>query len=109
MVAIFQGGDIWRMFFFGFAAMFVVTQMHGLNLSRLTRWLIGLGYAAGVLLVYRADWSAVNEIVRIPVIEYAVAFLMAGLVALGLWAADRFKRTDSQPEQRLNANSLGDD
>jgi hypothetical protein len=107
-VAIFQGGDIWRMFFFGFAAMFVVTQMHGLNLSRLTRWLIGLGYGAAVIVVYNAEWSAVNEIIRIPVIEYAVAFLMAGLVALGFWVADRFKKPDSQQDRSLHA-SLGDD
>ena len=37
LVAIFQGADLWQMFAFGFGAMFVVTQMHGLNLSRLTR------------------------------------------------------------------------
>lgn len=92
VVAVFQGADIWQMFFFGFAAMFVVTQMHGLNLSRLTRWIIGLGYALAVILVYNSNWSNLNEIIRIPVIEYLVAFIMAGLVALGFWIKDRIKR-----------------
>ncbi|HEY5671052.1 MAG TPA: hypothetical protein VLA72_08355 [Anaerolineales bacterium] len=92
VVAIFQGADIWQMFFFGFAAMFVVTQMHGLNLSRLTRWIIGLGYALAVILVYNSNWSNLNEIIRIPVIEYLVAFIMAGLVALGFWIKDRIKK-----------------
>ncbi len=92
MVAINQEGDIWRMFAFGFAAMFVITQMHGVNLSRLTRWVIGLGYAVAAIVVYRADWSGLNEIIRIPIIEYLVAFAIAGLIALGLWIAGRFQR-----------------
>jgi len=91
MVAIFQGADIWRMFAFGFAAMFVITQMHGLNLPRLTRWLIGLGYALAVIIVYNSNWINANEIIRIPFIEYIVAFLMAGLIALGFWIKDRFE------------------
>ena len=97
MVALSQSGDIWRMFAFGFAAMFVVTQMHGLNLSRLTRWLIGLGYAGAAILVYRADWSSLNEIIRIPIIEYLVAFAIAGLIALGLWIAGFVNKPQSEP------------
>lgn len=92
LVAIYQGGDIWRMFGFGFAAMFVITQMHGINLSKLTRWLIGLGYGIAIIVVYNTDWSSINEIIRIPIVEYVVALIMAGLVGLGLWIADRFKK-----------------
>jgi hypothetical protein len=95
MVAVFQGNNLWRMFAFGFAAMFVVTQMHGLNLSRLTRWLIGLGYATAAIFVYSTDWSGLNEIIRIPFIEYLVAFILAGLIALGLWISDRFNKTSA--------------
>lgn len=100
LVAIFQGADLWQMFAFGFAAMFVITQMHGLNLSRLMRWLIGLGYAIAAIIVYNSDWTQMNAIIRIPVIEYAIAFLLAGLVALGFWVADRFKNSNlnSQPQ-----------
>lgn len=92
MVAIYQGGDIWRMFGFGFAAMFVISQMHGLNLSKLTRWLIGLGYAIAVIIVYNADWSSINEITRVPIIEYLVAFVIAILIGIYLWIADHFKK-----------------
>jgi hypothetical protein len=91
LVAIFQGTDIWQMFAFGFGAMFIVTQMHGLNLSRRTRWLIGLGYAAAVVIVYNSNWAKLNEIIRIPFIEYLVAFILAGFVALGIWTYDRLK------------------
>jgi hypothetical protein len=108
LVAIFQGADIWQMFAFGFGAMFIVTQMHGLNISRLTRWLIGLGYATAVIVVYNADWAKLNEIIRIPFIEYLVAFLMAGLVALGIWMYDRIKNitisTNSTLEPGMGAD-----
>lgn len=93
MVAILQGSGIWTMFFFGFLGMFVITQMHGVGWSKLTRWLIGLGYILAALAVYNwKGWEYLNEIIRIPIIEYLVAFLMAGLVALGIWIVDRFRK-----------------
>jgi hypothetical protein len=95
LVAIFQGYDIWPMFAFGFAAMFVISQMHGLGWSRLTRWLVAGGYVIATLWVYSGrGWGTLNEVIRIPVIEYLVAFLMAGLVALGIWIADRLRKPD---------------
>jgi hypothetical protein len=97
MVAVYQGNNLWPMFAFGFAAIFVITQMHGLRFSRLTRWVIGLAYAGAVILVYNSNWSRLNEIIRIPLIEYLVAFVLAGLVALGLWIAGRFNRSQIEP------------
>lgn len=96
LVAIYQGGDIWRMFGFGFAAMFVISQMHGLNLSKLTRWVIGLGYAVATIIVYNSDWSSLNEIIRIPIIEYLVAFAIAGVIGIGLWIAGKFNKEPAQ-------------
>jgi hypothetical protein len=73
--------------------MFIITQMHGLGWGKLTRWIIGLGYILSALGVYNwKGWGYLNEVIRIPFIEYLVALLMAGLVALGIWIADRFKR-----------------
>jgi hypothetical protein len=92
LVAVFQGNGIWPMFAFGFAGMFVISQMHGLGWSRMTRWAIGIGYMLAALLVYNGrGWVQLNEIIRIPVIEYLVVFIMAGLIGLGIWIADRFK------------------
>ena len=77
-VAINQGADLWPMFFFGFAAIFLVTQMHGL---RLKPWLRRVFYGSFLLFalytytVLRQPWQA-NEILRIPLIEYAVIFIM---------------------------------
>lgn len=99
LVAVFQVADIWKMFAFGFGAMFVVTQMHGLHLSRLTRWIIGLSYSVLMVFVYNFNIpQALAETIRIPFIEYLVAFAIAGLVGLGLRIADMFKKSKSDQE-----------
>jgi len=92
-VALLQGSGLWTMFAFGFGGMFVISQMHGLGWSKTVRWLVGLGYIAAALGVYNfKGWGALNEVIRIPIIEYLVAFLLAGLIALGIWLADRFSK-----------------
>jgi len=76
---------LWPMFFFGFAALFIVTQMWGLGLSRAWRWAFIAAYVAGVVVVYSSrGWANLNEIVRIPVIEYGLVFAAALLIWLGL-------------------------
>lgn len=114
LVAVFQGYDIWPMFAFGFAGMFVITQMHGLGLSRAVRWLIGLGYIAAVAVVYSGrGLVALNELVRIPFIEYLVMFVMAALVWLGFWVADRLQDlrgpTRAEPAPVRIRTGQGDD
>lgn len=89
-VALVGGQEFWPMFFFGFAGMFVVTQMHGLGLSRLIRWLFVLAYAVGVYLVYsQRGWEYLNEIIRIPAIDYILVAVIGGLIVLGLWIKNR--------------------
>jgi hypothetical protein len=101
MVAILQGTGIWTMFAFGFAGMFIITQMHGLGWSMRTRWLIVLVYIAAALFVYNfKGWNYLNEIIRIPIIEYLVMFAIAGLIGLGLWIAERFKSRPVSLEER---------
>jgi hypothetical protein len=80
VVAIFQGNNLWPMFAFGFGAMIVLTQMHGLGLARWTRWLLSAVFALLVLATYgvMGRLGAVNEVVRIPVLEYAVVGLLYG-------------------------------
>jgi len=51
MVAL-MNGDSWPMFLSGFLGVFVLTQMHGLGLSRRVRWGLGLAYLAGVAIIY---------------------------------------------------------
>lgn len=92
LVAIAAGNELWPMFAFGFAGIFVITQMHGLGLSLWSRLLILFGYIGSVLLVYsERGWVQMNEIIRIPLIEYLAVFILAGLIAGGLWIARKIK------------------
>lgn len=84
LVAVQQGNDLWPMFFFGFGGIFVITQMHGLGWSRLTRWLVGSGFVVLIAAVYAGKgWGRLNEVARIPIIDYLLVFIVAWLV-LGL-------------------------
>lgn len=85
LVAVMQGNGLWPMFLFGFAGILVVTQMYGLGLSLPSRLLILGGFVGSALFVYgNVGWHRLNEIVRIPLIEYGSVFVLAGLFWLGL-------------------------
>lgn len=92
LVAVMQGNDLWPMFAFGFGGIFVITQMHGLGLSRRLRWLILALYVAVVLWSYSGrGWDRLNEVLRIPLIDYLAVLVLAGLFGAGLWLADRLR------------------
>ena len=99
LVAVFQGAGLWPMFAFGFAGIFIITQMHGLGWSKWLRGMITGFYIAAALFVYNSrGWIQLNEIIRIPFIEYLAVFIMAGLISLGLWVAERSKKNTLLPE-----------
>lgn len=90
LVAVMQGNGIWPMFAFGFAGIFIITQMHGLGLSLRTRIGLLAVFAGSVVWVYsERGWAQVNEIIRIPAIDYIAVFALAGIFWLGLAAARR--------------------
>jgi hypothetical protein len=98
LVALYQGNNIWPMFAFGFGGIFIITQMHGLGLSRLVRWLLLAVYAGLATWVYAGRGLAkLNEIVRIPLIEYLLVAVLALLIGGGLWIAGRVRpaKTDT--------------
>tara|TARA_B100000959_G_C14881941_1_gene582923 strand:+ start:185 stop:1156 length:972 start_codon:yes stop_codon:yes gene_type:complete len=83
VVALLAGQEFWPMFLFGFLMMFIVTQMHGLGLSKLTRWLLAALFIFALVFVYSdRGWSQINEILRIPMIDYLLVFVLAGLILL---------------------------
>ncbi len=95
LVAVQQAGPtgFWPMFFFGFAGIFVITQMHGVGWSRATRLLLGVGYLVAVIGVYAVrGYDTVDEIVRIPVIEYGLVFVLTLLVWPVVAVADAVRR-----------------
>ncbi|MEM8485376.1 MAG: hypothetical protein AAF564_07485 [Bacteroidota bacterium] len=82
----------WLMFFWGFAALIVVTQMYGLGLSPKVRWSIIALFVAGVVFSYADRPIDANEIIRIPVIEYGLVFILALFIYLGIWINKGVKR-----------------
>jgi hypothetical protein len=92
IVALLQGNNLWPMFAFGFGGIFVITQMHGLGLSLRMRGAILAVYAALVVWVYSGRGLAkLNEIIRIPLIEYLAVFVLALLIGAALWIARRVR------------------
>jgi hypothetical protein len=96
LVAVMNSGPdgLWPMFLFGFLAVFVLTQMHGLGLSSRARWAIAAGFAAATVGVYSwRGFDRIDEVVRIPLIEY---LLLAVLVLL-IWPFTRLRRQPTAP------------
>jgi hypothetical protein len=95
LVAVVQGNGMWPMFFFGFTGIFVITQMHGIGLPRWAKWLIAAAFIALVVVVYNGHWQRLNEIIRIPIVEYLAVFIIAGLIGGSLWLFRRLRRSRS--------------
>lgn len=92
LVAVQQGRGMWPMFLFGFLAIFVVTQMWGLGLSR--PWKVGI-IAAFVLGAGVAYWgqplTSVLRIAAVPAIEYLSVGALMLVIGAMLWAYNRVK------------------
>jgi hypothetical protein len=83
MIAYLSTQQAAAMFGFGFLAIFVITQMHGIGLSVRARWVIAVTSVIAMLAWYRGDWlKMLLEVLRIPVVEYLIAFVLAGLIWL---------------------------
>lgn len=80
-VAFIGGSTIWTMFAFGFGLIFIVTQLYGLGLSKAYKIAITSIYVLLALWVYSSfgvpgkTFTDLNEIIRIPIIEYALVFI----------------------------------
>ena len=97
VVAVLQGNGLWPMFAFGFGAMVVLTQMYGLGLNTWTKRGLAVGFILMVLAYYAlfGNISGLNEVIRIPVIDYAVIFLLYGIYLFMNWIMNGF----SPPER----------
>jgi hypothetical protein len=111
-VALVAGQTVWPMFMFGFLAMFVITQMHGLGWSKTVRWIIGLVFIAMIVAVYsgsfvlfqQKSWVDMNEVLRIPIIDYVLVFVFV-LLGWGLSFLMRLKRADKAKIQEAQQAS----
>lgn len=98
LVAIVQGNNMWPMFFFGFAGVFVITQMHGLGLKNWVKWAFLAAYVGGAVIVYsQRGVSKLWELSAIPLIDYLALGVLALLIAGGIWLYDRvFNRRQAE-------------
>jgi hypothetical protein len=97
-VAYLQAGvtGFWPMFAFGFAAIFIITQMHGLGLSRLVRGILVVAFVAATLAVYSwRGFGKIDEVIRIPIIEYLCVLVLALLIGLGVWVRGKLNARTS--------------
>lgn len=92
LVAVMQGNGMWPMFFFGFAGILVISQMHGLGLPKWARWLILALYIGGAVVIYNGRGiENIHQITWIPVIDYLGVLILAGIIGVGLWVGDKIK------------------
>ncbi len=104
MVAVMNRDGLWPMFFFGFAAIFVVTQMYGLGLKRWQRWIIWFIFSSGTLIVYSSrGWNKIDEVLRIPLTEYLVVFAIAGLIWMGIRVAKLTRKLISRTSDSIRS------
>ncbi len=97
IVAVVAGQEFWTMFAFGFLFLLVVTQMHGLGLSRITKWLIALFAIAATVIVYSdRGWENVNEVLRIPLIDYILVGGLGGSIIIGRRLIQRSQRRSQE-------------
>ena len=97
IVAIMQGNELWPMFAFGFGGVFVVTQMYGIAISKWLRGILLGFYITSALIIYNdRGWASLNEIIRIPLIDYLAVLVLAGLIGLGLWLAGKYRQPPSE-------------
>ena len=83
--------DHWQMFLFGFLGLFILTQMHGIGLGKISRALLLAAYLLAVLLNYWGRGWEFVEIFRIPGAELGLAAVIAGVI----WLVLRLRRTST--------------
>ena len=88
---LFGGAEMWPMFFSGFAFMFVFTYMYAFGVNRKIYWLTTIIYILFLIWLYLPEpvgygRSLSNlmrlELLWIPLILHALAWVFAGLVYL---------------------------
>jgi hypothetical protein len=74
--------------------MFILTQMYGVGLETWAKRGLAVGFLILALAYYAlaGNIARINEIIRIPLIDYLVIFVLYGLYLLISWIVDLFKQ-----------------
>jgi hypothetical protein len=76
----------WSMFLFGGVTLFLITQMHGLGLSRRSKWLVAIPLVAIMATWYLVNPEYQSMLPRVPMINYIGTIL----VLIVVWLLLRF-------------------
>jgi len=97
VVALVQGGEMWAMFAFGFGAMFILTQMYGLGLDTWVKRSLAIGFLVLTIGYYvlSGNLAGLNEVIRIPVIDYLFIFLLYWVYLIINWLINLFQQPQS--------------
>ncbi|QMS85468.1 alpha/beta hydrolase [Candidatus Xianfuyuplasma coldseepsis] len=84
-VALYSGNAPWAMFLFGFATIFFITQIYGLGLNKTTIHIMQGLFVLIALATYSGLFNdrafyEINEVVRIPFIEYGLVFVFVYMI-----------------------------
>jgi hypothetical protein len=74
----------WSMFLFGGVLVFLVTQLHGLGLSRPKRWVLAAPFLAALAIWYGSNPDYLSVLWRVPAILYVGTFICFGLIWVGM-------------------------
>ncbi|PAT02301.1 hypothetical protein CI105_02870 [Candidatus Izimaplasma bacterium ZiA1] len=94
-VAIATKNAPFSMFFFGFGAVFFITQIYGLKLNKKAINFSQLGFIAIILLYYlgvfdgSVSFKDINEVFRIPVIDYVLVFVFVYAIYVPIFIKKR--------------------
>ncbi len=93
IVAWIQGRGMWPIFLFGFAGILLITQLHGLPIGRWAKRTVYAAFLLSVLAVYGLTgrgFGRLHEIIRIPIIEFALVGAIYLIFLLVFWTISRF-------------------
>lgn len=94
VVAITTDNAPYAMFLFGFGTVFFVTQIYGLKLKKNVIMILSAMYLVLIVLEYSGvfsgnSWKNINEVFRIPLIDYALVFVFVYIVYVPFYIKKR--------------------
>jgi hypothetical protein len=97
-IAWFQGPALVAMFGFGFMVLFLCTQMHGLKLPLWAKSAFTISFLLMVAFTYfvAREPSMINEVIRVPMIEYLSIIAIYGVWLGVTWVIKRFQGSTPQ-------------
>ncbi|HEY3311819.1 MAG TPA: hypothetical protein VGK00_09285 [Anaerolineales bacterium] len=104
VVAIYQGKGMWPMFAFGFGALIVLTQMHGLGLNTFVKRMVAIGFLIAALSTYAllGRLPMLHQVMWISITEYGLVAVFYMFFLGSHWIYERFANKKITAETNLS-------